>query len=118
MKSLRRLLISIEGKWISKGKTKKARLRRKTNDENLPSKGKRKGSHKEGMYPKLATRYYGPFRVIERINEVAFRLALPSHWRIQNAFYVSLLRKYVGRELTEPINGGSPEVGAQRDFAT
>ena len=45
---------------------------------------------------KLNPRYIGPFRIIERIGPVAYRLELPSELsRIHNVFHVSMLRKYV-----------------------
>ena len=31
-------------------------------------------------YAKLAKRYYGPFQILERINETTYRLKLPMHW--------------------------------------
>ena len=31
-------------------------------------------------FVKLAPRFYGPFKVIEQINDVAYHLSLPSHW--------------------------------------
>ena len=45
---------------------------------------------------KLNARYIGPFRIVERIRPVAYRLELSSELnRIHNVFHVSMLRKYV-----------------------
>ncbi|WRX27649.1 Integrase zinc-binding domain - like 10 [Theobroma cacao] len=45
---------------------------------------------------KLNSRYIGPFRIIERIGPVAYRLELPPELdRIHNIFHVSILKKYV-----------------------
>ncbi|EOY31685.1 Uncharacterized protein TCM_038736 [Theobroma cacao] len=45
---------------------------------------------------KLNPRYIGPFRIIERIGPVAYRLELPPEFdRIHNVFHVSMLKKYV-----------------------
>ena len=45
---------------------------------------------------KLNPRYIGPFRIIERIGTVIYRLELPSKLsHIHNVFHVSMLRKYV-----------------------
>ncbi|KAL6191651.1 hypothetical protein ACLB2K_038041 [Fragaria x ananassa] len=45
---------------------------------------------------KLSLRYIGPFKVIERVGAVAYRLELPSELsRIHNVFHVSMLRRYI-----------------------
>jgi len=47
-----------------------------------------------GMKGKLAPRYIGPYKIIERIGTVAYRILLPPHLdRIHNVFHVSMLRK-------------------------
>ena len=33
----------------------------------------------EKCYAKLAQRYYGPFQILKRLNEIAYRLKLPAH---------------------------------------
>ncbi|GJY78997.1 DNA helicase [Tanacetum coccineum] len=54
-----------------------------------------KGVHRLGIKGKLSPRFIGPFEVLERVGEVAYRLALPlalSH--MHNVFHVSTLRGY------------------------
>ena len=83
----------------------KARLRQRTRkDRNGVPTGHQK------YYAKLAKRYYGPFQILERINETAYRLKLPTHWQIHNAFHVSLLKPYKGAPPTQPIIEDPPDV--------
>ena len=49
-----------------------------------------------GLKGKLSPRYIGPFDILERIGDVAYRLALlPELSNVNNTFHVSVLRKYV-----------------------
>ena len=55
-----------------------------------------KGVLRFGKRGKLCPRYIGPYRIVERIGEVAYRLELPSDLdRIHDVFHVSMLRKYI-----------------------
>jgi hypothetical protein len=50
---------------------------------------------KLGSCTKLATRFCGPFEILDRIGPVAYMLALPASMNVHNVFNVSLLKKYV-----------------------
>ena len=54
-----------------------------------------KGVRRFGLKEKLSPRFIGPFEVLERVGDVAYRVALPpqlSH--MHNVFHVSVLRRY------------------------
>ncbi len=54
---------------------------------------------------KLDWQRYGPYRIIERMGKVAYRLNLPASLQIYNVLHVSLLRDHtprVGEESPEP----------------
>ncbi|WVZ70369.1 hypothetical protein U9M48_019043 [Paspalum notatum var. saurae] len=53
-----------------------------------------KGVHRFGVKGKLAPRYVGPFKIIERCGLVAYRLELPPHLAaVHDVFHVSQLKK-------------------------
>ena len=55
----------------------------------------RRGLMRFGKSGKLSPRFIGPFEILERIGEVAYRLALPPQLSgVHDMFHVSMLRKY------------------------
>ncbi|GKF09342.1 hypothetical protein Tco_0043566, partial [Tanacetum coccineum] len=56
---------------------------------------------------KLNPRYVGPFKVLEKVGVVAYKLELPQELsRVHNMFYVSNLKKcYADEPLDVPLDG-------------
>src|ERR1700682_1264598 len=77
------------------------------------------GTNLQTTHPtaKLRPKRYGPFVVTEKIGQTTYRLELPAHWKIHNAFHASLLLPYHetkehGRNFLEPapeLIEGQPE---------
>jgi hypothetical protein len=47
-------------------------------------------------HSKLNPKYYDPYRVVQKIGMVAYKLELPPRARIHDVFHVALLKKYEG----------------------
>jgi len=63
-----------------------------------------KGYTQFGNKGKLAPRYIGPFEVLEKITQVAYRIALPPEIeQVHNVFHISMLRGYA-RDLYHVID--------------
>ncbi|GJV23927.1 ty3-gypsy retrotransposon protein [Tanacetum coccineum] len=63
---------------------------------------------------KLSKQFYGPYKIVERIGEVAYRLALPSTSKIHPVFHVLIIKLFSGNreeaitELPEESHKGQP----------
>ena len=102
MDKQRRHLDLKENDWVLL-KFPKARLQ---NTSGQDWQGDKTGHQK--YFVKLARRYFGPFQVLAKINETSFRLKLQEHWRLHNAFHVSLLKPYKGEPPVEPNEEEEP----------
>ncbi|GKF64154.1 hypothetical protein Tco_0187602 [Tanacetum coccineum] len=60
-----------------------------------------------GKRGKLNLRYVGPFKVLEKVGEVSYKLELPEELnRVHNTFHVSNLKKcYANEPLAVPLDG-------------
>nr|GEV00158.1 reverse transcriptase domain-containing protein [Tanacetum cinerariifolium] len=66
-----------------------------------------KGVVRFGKWGKLSPRYVGPFKVLEKIRKVAYKLELPEELsRVHNMFHVSNLKKcHADEPLAVPLDG-------------
>ena len=43
---------------------------------------------------KLGPRQYGPFKILEKVGSLAYKLKTPKYWKIHLVFHVTMLTKY------------------------
>ena len=57
---------------------------------------------------KLSPKYYGPYRVLQKIGTMAYKLELSASLRVHPIFHVSCLKKVIGDKL--PVQTILPEL--------
>ena len=57
---------------------------------------------------KLSPKYYGPYKVLQKIGTMAYKLELPTASRLHPVFHVSCLKKVIGDKL--PVQTILPEL--------
>ena len=76
----------------------------------------KRGVVRFGKRGKLSPRYIGPFKILERVGAVAYRLALPpSLSGVHEVFHVSMLRKYTP-DPTHVVDWGKIDVDIDGTF--
>jgi hypothetical protein len=93
---IRERLRSAQSRQKSYADTRRRKLEYQVGDHVFLRVSPTKGVMRFGIKGKLSPRFIGPFEVLERVGEVAYRLALlPMLAGVHNVFHVSMLRKYV-----------------------
>ena len=76
----------------------------------------KRGVIRFGKRWKLSSRFIGPFEILERVDTIAYRLALPlSMSGVHEVFHVSMLRRYTP-DLANVVDWGEIEVDADGTF--
>ena len=100
IKLIRQRLLTAQSRKKSYADKKRRILKFEVGDHTFLRASPKRGVLLFGQDKKLSPRFIGPFEVLERVGEVAYRLALPPHLsRGHNVFHVLMIRKY------EPVEG-------------
>ena len=76
----------------------------------------KRGVVRFGKWGRLSPRYIGPFEILDRVDIVAYRLALsPSLLGVHEVFHVSMLRKYT-LDLSHIVDWGEIFIDADETF--
>ena len=59
----------------------------------------------------LSPKYYGPYKVLQQIGSMSYKLELPASSRVHPVFHVSCLKKVIGDKL--PVQTILPELAEE-----
>ena len=66
-------------------------------------------------FHKLSQQRVGPFKVVERIGQLAYRLDLPPTWKIHDVLSVAHLEPYVLDTFERTVENAPPQIGVGHD---
>nr|GEW14302.1 putative reverse transcriptase domain-containing protein [Tanacetum cinerariifolium] len=104
---LRACAIDFRKGWKSYADLKRKLMEFQVRDKVMLKVSPWKGVVHFGKRGKFNTRYVGPFKVLERVGEVAYKLDLPEKLsKVHNTFHVSNLKKcHADEPLAVPLDG-------------
>ena len=101
IQKIRQRMITAQSRQKSYADTRRRKLEFEVGDKVFLKVAPMKGIMRFGKKGKLSLRFVGPYDVVERVGDVAYRLALPpSLSNVHDVFHVSMLRKYI----SDPLN--------------
>jgi hypothetical protein len=107
MQFARAQTIKARDRYKSYADKHRADVQYKVNDQVLLSTvNLNKHSQCKKLYPK----FLGPFKIIKKVNDVAYKLQLPDHMKIHPVFHVNLLKAYVPGKMQMPPQPPLPEL--------
>ena len=96
IKKIRKRMLTAQSRQKSYTDVRRRKLEFNVGDKVFLKVAPMKGIMRFGMKGKLSPRFIGPFEILERVGEVAYKLALPpSLADVHNTFHVSMLKKYI-----------------------
>ena len=96
VEKIRKRMLTAQSRQKSYADVRRRKLEFNVGDKVFLKIAPMRGVMRFGKKGKLSPRYIGPFEILERIGDLAYKLALPpSLASVHNVFHVSMLKKYI-----------------------